>query len=111
MHVDAAGKFVLIANYTGGNVTVFPVQPDGSLGQATDMKQAQGSSVNQERHKRSACSQHHARFNETGSAYSCDLGTDRVMIFRFDSQKGKLLPADPPWAQTKPGAGPRHLAF
>src|SRR5882762_1985731 len=47
--VDAGGRFVLIANYTGGNVTVFPVQRDGSLGEATDMKQARGSSVNRER--------------------------------------------------------------
>ena len=47
--VDAAGRFVLIANYTGGNVTVLPVQRDGSLGEATDMKQARGSSINRER--------------------------------------------------------------
>src|SRR3989449_6664115 len=47
--VDARGRFVLIANYTGGNVTVFPVERDGSLGEATDMKQARGSSVNRER--------------------------------------------------------------
>src|SRR5882762_8709991 len=47
--VDAGGKFVLVANYTGGNVTVFPVRRDGSLGEATDMKQYQGSSVSRER--------------------------------------------------------------
>src|SRR4030095_12658281 len=110
VHVNAAGKFVLIANYTGGNVTVFPVQPDGSLGQATDMKQAQGSSVNQERHKGPPA--HSIMLDSTNRfAYSCDLGTDRVMIFRFDSKKGKLLPVNPPWAQTRPGAGPPHLAF
>jgi 6-phosphogluconolactonase len=110
VHVDAAGKFVLIANYTGGNVTVFPVQPDGSLGEATDMKQAQGSSVNPERqqgpHAHSILLDPTNRF-----AYSCDLGTDRIMIFRFDSGNGKLLPGRPAWAQAKPGAGPRHLAF
>ena len=43
--VDAAGKFVLVANYTGGNVAVLPVEHDGSLGQNTDFKQYQGSSV------------------------------------------------------------------
>ena len=108
--VDAVGRFVLIANYTGGNVTVFPVQRDGSLGGATDMKQARGSSVNRERqegpHAHCILLEPTNRF-----AYSCDLGTDKIMIFRFDARNGKLLPNEPPWVQTKPGAGPRHLAF
>jgi 6-phosphogluconolactonase len=108
--VDAGGRFVLIANYTGGNVTVFPVQRDGSLGEATDMKQAQGSSVNPERqqgpHAHCIVLDPSNRF-----AYSCDLGTDKIMIFRFDARNGKLLPGEPPWVQVAPGAGPRHLAF
>jgi len=37
--VAAGGRFVLIANYTGGNVTVFPIRGDGSLGESTDIKQ------------------------------------------------------------------------
>jgi len=108
--VDAGGRFVLIANYTGGNVTVFPVQRDGSLGEATDMKQARGSSVNRERqegpHAHCIVLDPTSRF-----AYSCDLGTDKIMIFRFDARNGKLLPGDPSWVQVKAGAGPRHLAF
>ena len=108
--VDAGSRFVLLANYTGGNVTVFPVQRDGSLGEATDMKQARGSSVNRERqegpHAHSIVLDPTNRF-----AYSCDLGTDKIMIFRFDARNGKLLCNEQPWVQTKPGAGPRHLAF
>src|SRR2546421_9777206 len=37
--VDRTGRFVLVANYTGGNVSVFPVRRDGSLGPATDVVQ------------------------------------------------------------------------
>jgi len=108
--VDARGRFVLIANYTGGNVTVFPVERDGSLGEATDMKQARGSSVNRERQERPHA--HCIVLDPTNRfAYSCDLGTDKIMIFRFDARHGKLLPNEQPWVQTKPGAGPRHLAF
>jgi 6-phosphogluconolactonase len=110
VNVDGAGRFVLIANYTGGSVAVFPVQADGSLGEATEMKQAVGSSVNRERqegpHAHCIVLDSNNRF-----AYSCDLGTDKIMIFRFDSRNGKLLLAEPPWVQVKPGAGPRHLAF
>jgi 6-phosphogluconolactonase len=40
-----------------------------------------------------------------------DLGTDRVLVYRFDSATGRLTPNDPPAASLSPGAGPRHLAF
>ncbi|HVQ40482.1 MAG TPA: beta-propeller fold lactonase family protein, partial [Pyrinomonadaceae bacterium] len=43
--VDQTGRFVLVANYTGGNVAVLALRRDGSLGQATDVKQDLGSSV------------------------------------------------------------------
>jgi 6-phosphogluconolactonase len=108
--VAAGGRFVLIANYSGGNVTVLPVQSDGSLGEATDMRQAQGSSINRERQEGPHA--HCIVLDPTNRfAYQCDLGTDKVMIFRFDARNGKLLPNEPPWVQVKPGAGPRHLAF
>ncbi len=108
--VDAGGRFVLVANYTGGNVTVLPVQGDGSLGEATDMRQAQGSSVNRERQEGPHA--HCIVLDPTNRfAYQCDLGTDKIMIFRFDARNGKLLPNEQPRVQVKPGAGPRHLAF
>ena len=108
--LDAGGRFVLIANYTGGNVAVFPVQRDGSLGEATDLKQYQGSSVNRQRQESPHA--HCIVFDPSNRfAYSCDLGTDKIMIFRFDARTGTLLPNEQPWAQVKPGAGPRHLAF
>jgi 6-phosphogluconolactonase len=44
-------------------------------------------------------------------AYSCDLGADKVLIYRFDARGGKLAPAPTPFAQLKPGAGPRHFTF
>ena len=108
--VDTSGRFVLVANYTGGNVTVLPVQRDGSLGEATDMKQYQGSGVNRERQEGPHA--HCILLDPTNQfAYSCDLGTDKIMIFRFDARNGKLSANEQPWAQSKPGAGPRHLAF
>jgi 6-phosphogluconolactonase len=108
--VDARGKFVLVANYTGGNVTVFPAESDGSLGEATDMKQYQGSSINRKRQEGPHA--HCIILDPTNRfAYSCDLGTDKIMIFQFDTRNGKLLPGESPWIKVKPGAGPRHLAF
>ena len=108
--VDASGRFVLVANYTGGNVTVFRIEGDGNLSNATDTKQYEGSSVNRDRQE--APHAHCIVLDPTNRfAYSCDLGTDKIMIFRFDKRNGKLLAGAQPWLQVTAGAGPRHLAF
>jgi len=108
--VDQTGKFVLVANYSGGNVAVLPIRRDGSLGEATDLKQDSGSSINAERQEGPHA--HCIVLDPTNQfAYACDLGTDKIMIFKFDARRGKLIPATTPWVQVKPGGGPRHLTF
>jgi 6-phosphogluconolactonase len=108
--VDRSGKFILVANYTGGNVTVMPVLPDGQLGGPVDMVQHFGKGINPGRqdgpHAHSVILSPDNRF-----AFVCDLGIDRIMIYRFDQERGKLSPADSPFFQTAPGAGPRHFTF
>jgi 6-phosphogluconolactonase len=107
---DASGRFVLVANYVGGNVAVLPARGDGSLGEATDVKQDEGSGVNRERQEGPHA---HCILQDASGrhVYACDLGTDKVMIYRLDAKAGKLIPNAQPWAQVKPGAGPRHLTF
>jgi 6-phosphogluconolactonase len=108
--VDGSGRFVLVANYAGGNVAVLPISSDGTLGEATDMKQDHGSSINTERQE--APHAHCIVLDPANRfAYACDLGTDKIMIFGFDKRRGKLTANPKPWVQVKPGAGPRHLTF
>jgi 6-phosphogluconolactonase len=108
--VDHTGKFVLVANYTGGNLSVFPVREDGSLGAASDFIQHQGSGPNHDRQEKA-----HAHWIDVSPdnrfALNADLGLDEVFVYRFDASKGKLTPNNPPFAKVAPGAGPRHLAF
>jgi 6-phosphogluconolactonase len=108
--VDRSGKNVLVANYGGGNVSVFPLAKDGSLGEATAFMQHHGSSVNKQRqnapHAHGIYVDARNRF-----AFVPDLGIDQVVIYRFDADKGSLTPNDPPFAALAPGAGPRHLSF
>lgn len=108
--VDRTGRFVLAANYGGGNVSVFSIERDGRLGGVTDVDQHQGSSVNPNRqngpHAHSIVLDHANRY-----AYSCNLGTDKIVIYRFDSNRGKLSANQQPWVQVKPGAGPRHFTL
>jgi 6-phosphogluconolactonase len=108
--VDRGGKFVLVANYSGGNVAVVPVLRDGSLGSATDVQQNQGSSINTDRQQGPHA--HCIELDPTNRfAYVCDLGTDKILIFRFNQRQGKLIPGKVPWVRAKAGAGPRHLTF
>src|SRR5208282_1446865 len=107
---DQTSKYALVANYTGGSVAVFPVQPDGRIGEPSAFVQHRGSSVNKERQEGP-----HAHWIETTPdnrfAIAVDLGLDELLVYRFDASKGSLTPNDPPYGSLDPGAGPRHLAF
>jgi 6-phosphogluconolactonase len=108
--VDAHARFILAANYGTGNVSVFTVQRDGSLGPTADMHQDHGSGPNLQRQEGPHA--HCIVLDRTNQfAYLCDLGTDRIMIFRFDNRSGKLLAAEQPFVELKPGDGPRHFAI
>ena len=111
--VSRNGKHVLVANYGSGTVAVIPITADGSLGNAVCVVQHAGSSVNKARqegpHAHSINLDPLARF-----ALACDLGTDQVIVYRYDEATGMLArdgkaSAEP--VRTAPGAGPRHLAF
>lgn len=108
--VDATGKNVLVANYGGGSVACLPIEPDGSLREASTFIQHQGSSVDPKRqagpHAHSINVDAKNRF-----AMAADLGLDRVLIYRFDADKGSLVPNDPPSVVMPAGGGPRHFAF
>ncbi len=107
--IDKTGKFVLVANYDGGNAAVLPLH-DGGLGAPVDMVQHGGSSINPERqkgpHAHSVVLDHANRH-----AFVSDLGLDKIMIYQFDSRSGKLSPNNEAWVKLKPGAGPRHFTF
>jgi 6-phosphogluconolactonase len=108
--VDHAGKFVLVANYTGGSVAVFPILADGKLGAATAFVQHTGHGTNPERqegpHAHSIMLTPDDRF-----AIVNDLGLDELLVYKFDSTKGTLAPNDPPFAKLDAGAGPRHFVL
>ena len=123
---DRTGKFLFVANYTSGNVVVFPILADGKLGEQTANVTDQGATgPNKERQEGP-----HAHWIDidTGSispmfasVYVADLGLDRVLIYQFHGTRGEL--SGPrvlstyskrkfdPSANLSPGTGPRHAAF
>lgn len=108
--LDAAGRHALTANYGSGSVAVLPIGADGKLDPASCIVQHEGSGPNESRQKGPHA--HCIKLDPANKfALAADLGCDKVFVYRFDEQAGKLTPNDPPAMETKPGAGPRHLAF
>jgi 6-phosphogluconolactonase len=108
--LDKTGRFVLAANYASGNIAVFAIKADGSLGERTAFVQHTGSSVNPLRQTHAYA---HSIIVDPSNRFAlvADLGLDKVLVYRFNAQDGTLTPNDPPFAAVKPGSGPRHLTF
>ncbi len=108
--LDKTGKYVLVANYTGGSIAAFPVLEDGKLGDASAFVQHTGHGTNPERQEKA-----HAHSIDLSPdnrfAMVDDLGLDELLVYKFDSANGSLTPNDPPYAKLDAGAGPRHFAL
>lgn len=108
--LDFNGGYLLDANYAGGNVEVVAIKPDGSLGEQTAFVQHEGHSVDPQRQTKPYA--HCIKVDPTNRfALATDLGTDRIVVYRFNAATGTLTPNDPPFTSVKPGSGPRHLAW
>jgi len=108
--IDATARNALVANYGGGSVACLPIQKNGKLKPASSVIQHTGSSVNPRRQK--APHAHSINLDkENRRAVAADLGIDKLLVYRFDPEKGTLAPHDPPAFKLAPGAGPRHFTF
>jgi 6-phosphogluconolactonase len=108
--VDRQRRHIFVANFMSGSVCVLPVRDDGSLGEACDFIQHQGSGIDPVR--QNGPHAHSVTLDQTNRyAFVPDLGLDKLLIYRFDAKRGMLEPNAVPWIKLKPGAGPRHVAL
>lgn len=107
--VDASGQWVLVANYMGGNVAVYPIEEGGTLGNLASLANHTGASVNEQRQNAPHA---HAVVLSPGNQYAvvADLGIDQVLTYNLDTQTGALMPTEMP-LRVNAGAGPRHVSF
>ncbi len=109
--VTKNGKWVAVANYTGGNFSILKTKEDGSLEPAAQTIQHQGSGPNTER--QSAPHVHSAVFSpDEKYLLVTDLGLDKILVYNFDKENEKPL-QETPFSSTflTPGSGPRHITF
>ena len=109
-NVDSTGTNLLIANYGGGNVAVYPISEDGSLKSVSCNIQHEGTSVDKSRQE--APHAHSINVSSDNKfAYAADLGLDKIMIYKLDAEAHTLTPAIPPATLVTPGGGPRHFSI
>jgi len=108
--MDVTGKYVMMANFGSGSVTILNVHPDGSLGGMTAFMQHVGHSVNPQIQ---SVPHPHSILPSPDNRYVIvsDLGQDKIFVYNFDDKTGALSPADPHFATVAPGGGPRHFTF
>ncbi|KAG2228936.1 Lactonase, 7-bladed beta-propeller-domain-containing protein [Thamnidium elegans] len=115
---DATGNYVLVANYTGGSASVFPIlnsgKPESKLGERVSYTKhidlfppSGGNPTRQEKpHVHSIDLDPIAQ----RYAFTNDLGCDLLATYRFDRHdNGKLTRQDT--FEFPKGSGPRHLKF
>lgn len=92
--VDAKGKFVYVANYTGANVARFPVKVDGSLAESDKLVQ----------HIAGAHAHAVTMAPDDKTLLVNDLGIDQIITYDLDLNRiGEV--------KESKGSGPRHLAL
>ena len=122
LSVHPSGKFVLVANFGGNSLAVFPVQADGSLGAPTSVQHDAGvigperpsgapaSGLQSNGHDRPR--PHMIQSDPAGRfIVSADLSLDALLVWKFDLAQGVLSPSGQPPALVGAGDGARHFAF
>ncbi len=129
--LDRRERFLFVANYSSGSVSVFPVRPDRSLGPRCGFRQhtfyPENTQPGPVADRQEGPHAHQARLMEPNDdddaaaaaaaaaagrkrptwLYAPDLGTDRVVQYVVDMSCGSLeeVAAHP----VAPGSGPRHM--
>ena len=103
--LDRTGRYLAVANYSGGNYALLPVAQNGQLQPATTVVSGAGSG--------SAKALGHMVGFDAGNRFliTADKGLDRVLVYRFDASSGVLSANQPAFATLPTGSGPRHYAF
>jgi 6-phosphogluconolactonase len=105
--LSSEASLSLIANYSGGNVTVLPLDKSGMLQSASDVIQHKDMGlilVGRKPHAHSIVMDPDEKY-----ALATDLGIDKIITYFIDKERGKLIMESE--FDAEPGAGPRHLVF
>jgi 6-phosphogluconolactonase len=99
LSIDKTGKFLFQANFNGGNFSLIPVNPDGSL-----RSSVQTLKLGENPHQIKVD-------DENKNVYVTHMGSDFIAQYLLDQDEGRLVPNTPDSVCVKKKTGPRHLDF
>jgi 6-phosphogluconolactonase len=103
-------KNVIVANYSGGNISVFGKNNDGSLAEAKQVIQHYGKGINTQRQEGPHV--HMVHFSpDKKFVLSNDLGNDKVYSYAYNPNADNNVLELKDSISVKSGSGPRHLTF
>ena len=114
---DRTGKLLFTANYTGGSLSVFPLNDVGVPGAMDEQfacaKTAVCGSLGPQRDRQDAPHLHCATVSpDNRSVLACDLADDAILVFPIELNPGAREPLGKAVrVAARPGSGPRHVAF
>lgn len=106
LSTDYTDRFLFVAGYHDGKLTVLKIKEDGSIGEITDEKYHKGLGSVAERnfrpHINCARMTHDNKY-----LLVADQGMDHVNVYRFDAKEGKVMLAD--IIRSELESAPRHV--
>ena len=109
-YISASDKHVFTANYGGGSISVFGRQADGALSELQQLILHAGSSINPKRQTKSYV--HQVLLTpDRKFLIANDLGTDKVMVYRYNQKASTQILTPHDSIQVKLGSGPRHMVI
>ena len=108
LSTDSEGRWAFAANYVTGNVSMFPIDSSGRIGEAVAVLNHSGKGT----HPRQNAPHAHffAPTKDGKYAYAVDLGTDELIAYDLDLDKGGMVRNSASRVSVE-GAGPRHLTW
>ncbi|MGK0366316.1 MAG: 6-phosphogluconolactonase [Saprospiraceae bacterium] len=103
--VDATGKYVLVASYMG-TIAAFPIQADGSLGEASSIVKHELANPPGGRQDGAHAHMIVSAIDDK-SVFVTDLGKDQVIHYQLINGELNEVAV----TEVTKGAGPRHMAF
>ncbi|WP_443936547.1 lactonase family protein [Pedobacter sp. MW01-1-1] len=110
-YITVDARNVIVANYSGGTITVFKRNENGSLDPSKEIIQHTGKGIDPKGRQESA-HVHMVQFTpDHRYLVSTDLGEDKVYMYAYNPmQEGKTL-TEKSVFKTNAGTGPRHITF
>jgi 6-phosphogluconolactonase len=103
-------KNVIVANYSGGNISVFGKKEDGGITEVKQLVQHYGKGKNEDRQEKAHV--HMVYFSpDKKFVLSNDLGNDKVYVYNYNANSTDQILTLKDSVSVTAGSGPRHLTF